>query len=133
MMQRVPYARGREIMRFSLAGATCLLAAACVSTSVKPVDNTARAPRPLDSVEVLEEAPSRAYTVIATIEAGSDLVFDSFDDIRNEMVAQAAELGGDALIVAPDSTETRFILTGTAMIQSDSRRLLGGVIVYEGS
>ncbi|MCL7972200.1 MAG: hypothetical protein M8866_08980 [marine benthic group bacterium] len=119
-------------MRFSLAGATCLLAAACVSTNVTPVDTTARASRPLDSVEVLEEPPSEAYTVIATIEAGSDFVFDSFDDIRNEMVAQAAELGGDALIVGPDSTETRFILTGTAMIQSDSRRLLGKVIVYEG-
>jgi hypothetical protein len=119
-------------MRFSLAGATCLLAAACVSTNVEQLDTEVRAPRPLDSVDVLEEAPSRAYTVIATIEAGSDLVFDSFDDIREKMVVQAAELGGDALIVGPDSTETRFILTGTAMIQSDSRRLLGEVIVYEG-
>ena len=117
-------------MRVSLVAGSCLLLAACVSTSVQQVDTTARAPRSLESVEVLEEAPSRAYTVIATIEAGSDLVFDSFDDIRDEMLVQAAELGGDALIVGPDSTETRFILTGTAMIQSDSRRLLGQVIFY---
>ncbi|MCL7959871.1 MAG: hypothetical protein M8861_06740 [marine benthic group bacterium] len=118
-------------MRISFVAGSCLLLAACVSTSVQQVDTTARAPRSPESVEVLEEAPSQAYTVIATIEAGSDLVFDSFDDIREKMVVQAAELGGDALIVGPDSTETRFILTGTAMIQSDSRRLLGQVIVYD--
>ena len=117
-------------MRFSLVAASCLLLAACVSTSVQQADTTVRAPRSPESVDVLEEAPTRAYTVIATIEAGSDLVFDSFDDIRDEMLVQAAELGGDALIVGPDSTETRFILTGTAMIQSDSRRLLGQVIFY---
>jgi hypothetical protein len=119
-------------MRFHLAAAIALVVGGCVSTSVRQMDTTVRSPRSLDAVAVLEEAPSRAYTVIATIEAGSDLVFDSFDDIRDEMVVQAAELGGDALIVGPDSTETRFILTGNAMIRSDSRRLLGEVIVFDG-
>ena len=118
-------------MRVSLVAGSCLLLAACVSTSVQQVDTTARAPRSLESVEVLEEAPSRAYTVIATIEAGSDLVFDSFDDIRSEMVAEAAKLGGDALILGPEATDSEFIFTGTAMVQSDTRRLSGEVIVYE--
>jgi len=113
-----------------LAGSSLLLAA-CVSASVQQVDTTARAPRSPDSVEVLEEAPSRAYTVIATIEAGSDLVFDSFDDLCDEMVAEAAKLGGDALILGLEARDSEFIFTGTAMVQSDTRRLSGEVIVYE--
>ena len=119
-------------MRFSLVAGSCLLLAACVSTSVQQVDTTVRAPRSIESVEVLEEAPSRAFKVIATIEAGSDLVFDSFNDIRGEMVAEAAKLGGDALILGLEATDSEFIFTGTAMVQSDTRRLSGEVIVYEG-
>lgn len=50
-------------------------------------------------------------------------MFDSFDDLRNEMVAEAAKLGGDALILGPEATDSEFIFTGTAMVQSDTRRL----------
>lgn len=119
-------------MRTWLGLFVSLVTAACVSTSVQQMDTDVRSARSPEAVAVLVEAPDRPYTVIAVIEGSSDLVFDSFDDIREKMVVQAAELGGDALIVGRDSTVTRFILTGTAMIQSDSRRLLGEVIVYEG-
>jgi hypothetical protein len=118
-------------MRVHVAATASLLVAACVSTNVQQVDHTVRAPRSPDSVEVLEEAPSQAYTVIATIEANTETVFDSFDDLRSEMVAEAAKLGGDALILGPEATDSEFIFTGTAMVQSDTRRLSGEVIVYE--
>ena len=58
-------------------------------------------------------------------------MFDSFNDLRKEMIAQAAKLGGEALILGPESTDSEFIFTGTAMIKSDTRHLTGEVIVYD--
>lgn len=57
-------------------------------------------------------------------------MFDSFDDLRNEMVVEAARLGGDAVILGRRSTDAEFILTGTAMIRSETRNLAGQVIVF---
>jgi lipopolysaccharide export system protein LptA len=82
-------------------------------------------------VTVLLEKPQQPYTVIAVIESHTETIFDSFDDLRKEMIAEAAKLGGEALILGPESTDSEFIFTGTAMIQSDKRSLTGEVIVYE--
>jgi hypothetical protein len=46
------------------------------------------------------------------------------------MIAKAAELGGDAVILGPKVTEEDFILTGQAMIRSAERYLLCQVIAY---
>ena len=73
------------------------------------------------------------YTVIAVLESKGRSAFDSFDDLRREMVAQAAKLGGDALILGRESTDEAFILTGTAMVRTVERRVLGQVIVYGGA
>jgi hypothetical protein len=79
----------------------------------------------------LLEKPQQPYTVIAVIESNSETVFDSFDDLRKEMIAEAARLGGEALILGPESTDSQFIFTGIAMIKSDKRNLTGEVIVYD--
>jgi lipopolysaccharide export system protein LptA len=78
-------------------------------------------------------APREAPTTVllAVIESEGKTVFDSFDDLRKELVAQAAELGGEALILGPEFTDSEFIFTGTAMIKSDKRNLTGEVIVYD--
>lgn len=120
-------------MRTWAAALACLLAAGCVSTNVHRLDDTVRPAREPGTVEVLSEAPQRPYTVIAVIEAKSGAVFDSFDDLRDAMRAKAAGLGGDAVILAPGETEENFILTGTAMIRSEERRVRCEVIVYEGA
>lgn len=109
----------------------CILAVGCINTSVQTLDHEVRAARSPESVAVLLEKPAQPYTVIAVIEANTETVFDSFDDMRNEMVAEAAKLGGDALILGPEATDSEFIFTGTAMVQSDTRRLSAEVIVYE--
>jgi hypothetical protein len=49
------------------------------------------------------------------------------------MAARAAELGGDAVILDPEVTEESFLLTGTAMIRSEKRRLRCRVIAYDGA
>jgi len=119
-------------MRTWVAALAALLAAGCVSTSVRRLDDAARPPRAPETVAILTEAPARPYTVIAVVESKSGAVFDSFDDLRNEMRAEAARLGGDAVILAPEETDESFILTGTAMIRSEERRVRCEVIVYEG-
>ena len=115
-----------------LALFACLLTVGCVSTNVQRLDDAVRPARAPDAVTVLMEAPEQPYTVIAIIESKSGSVFDSFDEMREAMVAEAAELGGDAVLLGPEDTDERFILTGTAMIKSDERRLRCEVIVYGG-
>jgi len=46
---------------------------------------------------------------------------------------EAARLGGKALVLGTESTDTKFIITGTAMIKFDRRSLTGEVIAYDRS
>ncbi len=57
-------------------------------------------------------------------------MFKSFDDLRAEIVDQAALPGGDAVIVGPGSKETEFIILTTGMIPSEKKKLAGDVIVF---
>jgi hypothetical protein len=118
-------------MRKWLAASACCLVLGCVNTSVQQLDQAIRPARSFDSVSLLLEKPDEPYTVIAVIDAKTGTVFDGFDDLREEIVAEAAKLGGEAVILGSESTDTAFIFTGIAMIQSDTRKLSGEVIVYE--
>ncbi len=117
-------------MRPWLRVSICLFAVGCINTNVQRLDQAVRPARSPDSVTVLVEKPQQPYTVIAVIESKGETVFDSFDDLRKEMIVEAAKLGGEALIFGSESTDTQFIFTGTAMIKSDRRNLTGEVIVY---
>jgi lipopolysaccharide export system protein LptA len=118
-------------MRRWLGLSVCILAVGCINTSVQRLDHAVRPARSLDSVTVLLEKPERPYTVIAVIEAKARTVFDSFDDLRRTMVAEAAKLGGEAVILGSESTDSEFVFTGSGMIESDQRRMTAEVIVYE--
>jgi hypothetical protein len=118
-------------MRNWLVVLACLLTVGGYSTRVTRLDDVVRTPSGLESVTVLEEAPARPYTLIAVLEAKTETVFDDFDDLRRDMVKEAAELGGDAIILGPKDTDTSFIHTGIVMIRSDEHRLVGQVIVYK--
>jgi len=117
-------------MRQWLGVCVCILAVGCISTSVQRLDHAVRPVRSPDLVTVLFEKPQAPYTVIAVIESNGNTVFDGFDDLRGALVAEAAKLGGEALIVGSGSTETEFIFTGTAMVKSDTKHLTGEVIVF---
>ena len=119
-------------MRLPLLASLCVLAAGCVHTSIQRVDPVVRPARSAESVTLLLEQPESPYTVVAVIEAKGETLFDSFDDLRRRILTEAAELGGDAVIVGPELTDTDFIFTGLTMIRSDTRMLSGQVIVYEG-
>ena len=107
-----------------------LLTAGCISTSVQRLDQAPRPARSFDSVAVLSEKPARPYTVLAVVRAKSSTVFDSFDDLRGKLVAQAALLGGDAVIVGPRSKKTTPIFNTVGFVMSEERTLVGEVIAF---
>jgi len=117
-------------MRGWMLGGLCLVATACVSTKVQLVDQSVRPARSPDAVGALQQAPQQPYTVIAEIESRGESVFDSFGDLRNALIAKAAELGGDAVILGPQKTDEQFIFNGTTLVKSERRRLSGKVIVF---
>ena len=118
-------------MRKWLGVSLSILVVGCISTDVHRLDHAVRPARSPDSVTVFLEKPPRPYKVIAVIEADGKSVFDSFDDLRESMVSEAAKLGGEALILVSESTDSEFVFTGNAMIESDKRSLIGEVIVFE--
>lgn len=118
-------------MRKWFVASCCFLALGCVNMSVQQLSQAVRPARSVDSVSLLLEKPEQPYTVIAVIDANTGTVFDSFDDLREEILAEAAKLGGEAVILGSESTDSEFIFTGITMIKSDTRKLTGEVIVYE--
>ena len=119
-------------MRAWIPACLSLLAAACISTNVQHLDHALRPATSPDSVTVLLDAPKQPYTVIAVIESRGESVFDSFEDLRHALRVEAAALGGDALILGQERTDESFILTGTAMIKSERKKLTAEVVVFDG-
>jgi hypothetical protein len=107
-----------------------LLTAGCISTSVERLDQAPQPARAVDSVTVLAQAPDRPYTVLAVVTARGATVFDSFDDLRARVVADAAALGGHAVILAPGTTTWTPIFNTVGFVRSEERRLVGEVIVF---
>lgn len=108
-----------------------VLAAGCVSASVQRLDQALRPPCAPEAIEVLEEAPDCPYTVIAHIESRSDAIYHGFDDLRRKLVEEAAELGGEALILGPEGSDHQPIILVTGMIMSEQKRLEADVIVFD--
>jgi hypothetical protein len=117
-------------MRSWLAIPLCALAAGCIHTSVQHLDQAARPATAPDAVAVLRANPAGPYTVIATITAKGETIFDSYADLQRALVARPATLGADAVILGRKSTATDFIFAHPAMIRSDRKRLTGEAIVY---
>jgi hypothetical protein len=117
-------------MRRALFTSVCLVALGCVTSKTLRTDPAVRPARAPESVLVFEKAPEQPYAVIARVESQANVVFKSFDDLRAEIVGQAAQLGADAVIVGPESNETEFIILTTGMIASEKKKLAGDVIVF---
>jgi hypothetical protein len=117
-------------MRRALLVSVWVVLAGCVTSQVHRRDPDVRPPRAPDSVVVLEAAPDEPHTVIASIESRTDTVFKGFEDLRAELIAQAAELGGEAVIVGPEDRETGFLILVTGLIPYEVKSLTGEVIVF---
>ena len=117
-------------MKPMLAVSLMLLAAGCMSADVQRLDQAPRPERSPDAVQLLLEKPDQPYTVIAVVEAKADAIFRDFDDLRNRMIEEAAKLGGDAVILGTEDSESTFLITATGQIHSDRKKLRGEVIVF---
>jgi hypothetical protein len=117
-------------MKAMLAVSIMLLAAGCVRANVERLDQAPRPERSPDDIQLLVEKPDQPYTVIAVVEAKADAVFKDFDDLRSKMLEEAAKLGGDAVILGAEDSESTFMITATGQIHSDRKKLRGEVIVY---
>lgn len=121
-------------MRRGLLISLGLLAIGCVSLKVQRLDEVVRPVQPPESVVVLLEEPERPYTVIAVVESSYDGALKGFDDLRQKMVAEAAELGGDALLLGPEAKKTGVIFVAAPVftpIFFDKKTLTGEVIEFD--
>ena len=125
-------------MKFAMLVILVLSIVGCAATSdVMRLDDTARAPTPLSDVDILIEEPSRPYSVIAMVEVtdqGWDLGLEA---LKQSMLQQVSDLGGDAVIVGMGSSQS-----GTALfpignmyygVDQVEKKLLGKVVVYTDS
>jgi hypothetical protein len=117
-------------MKSALQIALCLIAIGCVKVKVQRMDEVARPARSPDAVEVLVAAPEQPYTVIATIESSFEGALKGFDDLRLELIDKAAELGGDAVILGPESKKSGVIFVPTPIF-FDKKKLTGEVIAFK--
>ncbi len=118
-------------MRPALLVSFCLVAIGCINTNVQRLDHALRPARSTDSIAVLLEKPDRPYTVIAIVESSTSTAFDSFEDLRQKMIAEAASLGADALILGPEKTKSTPIFNTVGFVMSVSKDLTGEVIVFD--
>ena len=109
----------------------CVVVSGCVTSRVLRLDLNVRPAQASELILLFEKAPELPYTVIARIESRTGNVFESFDDLRANIIDQAAQLGGDAVIVGPESRETEFIILMTVMIPSERKKLSAEVIVFQ--
>ena len=117
-------------MKSALRIAVCLFAIGCVKVKVQQMDQVVRPARSPDAVEVLVDEPERPYIVIAKIESSFEGAVKGFDDLRQEMIAKAAELGGDGLILGPESKKSGVIFVPTPIF-FDKKKLTGDVIAFK--
>jgi hypothetical protein len=117
-------------MRLALRISICLLAVGCVKVKVQQWDQVERPARAPDAVEVLLAQPDQPYTVIAVVESSFEGAVKGFDDLRREMITKAAELGGDAVILGPESKKTGVIFVPNPIF-FDKKKLTGEVIAFK--
>ena len=116
-------------MRLALPIAICLLAVSCIKVNVQNWDQVERPARTSGAVEVILAQPDQPYTVIAVVESSFEGALKSFEDLRREVVTKAAELGGDAVILGPESKKSGVIFVPTPIF-FDVKKLTGEVIAF---
>jgi len=117
-------------MKSALRISIMLLAVGCINVKVQNWDHVERPARAPDAVEVLLDQPDQPYTVIAVVESSFEGALKGFDDLRREMITKAAELGGDAVILGPESKKTGVIFVPTPIF-FDKKKLTGEVIAFD--
>lgn len=122
-------------MRCLALVAVLLAVAGCGATAdVMRLDDASRPPTTVSRVAVLVSEPSRPYSAIAMVEVSDEGWGLSLEELKQEMLKQAAALGGDAVIVGIGSSKSgaAFVPIGNMYyaIDQTEKKLSGKVIVY---
>ena len=107
----------------------------CATADVMRVDDTRRPPTRPSDIKVFVEEPTRPYTTVAVVQASDQGWGLSLEALKQKMVEKAAALGGEAVILGQQSTQsggTYFIPIGTMLYGTNipEKHLAGKVIVF---
>jgi hypothetical protein len=120
--------------RLALVALVLAIAGCGATADVMRLDDTARAPTAASKVSVLVSEPARPYSAIAMVEVSDQGWGLSLEELKQEMLMQAAALGGDAVIVGITSSKSgaAFVPIGNMYyaIDQTEKKLTGKVIVY---
>jgi hypothetical protein len=120
--------------RLALVALVLAIAGCGATADVMRLDDTARAPTAASKVSVLVSEPARPYSAIAMVEVSDQGWGLSLEELKREMLMQAAALGGDAVIVGIGSSKSgaAFVPIGNMYyaIDQTEKKLTGKVIVY---
>lgn len=120
----------------ALASLLCVLLLGCATADVMHLEQQPRASRKPSDVQVFLDEPTRPYTAIAIVQASDQGWGLSLDTLKGKMVEKAAALGGDAVILGQQSSQSSgmyFIPIGTALygVNVPEKKLAGKVIVFQ--
>lgn len=91
--------------------AVALLAAGCASFSATKTDNTNYKPTDPDSVEILSAQPKREFVRIGEVRASGETI-SSRENMIQRLKEDAANMGGDAIIMKVTETEPQLLKDG---------------------
>lgn len=107
---------------------------ACATSDVMRLDSVSRSPRSPTSVQLLLEQPTTPYTAIALVEVSDQGWELKLESLRNKLVAEAAKLGGDAVVLSRRTSNAGSVLMPVGNqfynVPFTEKHLVGQVIVY---
>ncbi len=124
--------------RMSIAVIAAAFGFACASAKVMTLDKNATRPATSpDSVALLLDEPEQPYAAIALIEVSDQGWRLSLATLRDKLAKEAAQLGGQGVIVTRQSTQSGAVLlpVGDSWVtfNTETERLVGKVIVFTDS
>ena len=117
--------------------AAAIVAFGCATADVMRLDSEVRPPKSPAAVQLLLEQPSMAYTAIALVEVSAQGWGLKLETLRTKLVAEAAKLGGEAVILSRRTSNAGSMLMPVGNqffnVPLTESGLVGQVIVYRKS
>lgn len=114
-----------------LVALALVAALGCRSVVVTPFERLERSARPVSAVAVLKEAPSAPYRALARIDVRDRGLGRTPSQLRAKLVAAAAGLGADAVVVEDVRTQVSVGGSPQPVGLYDEAIVSGTAIVFE--
>jgi len=120
--------------RSAAALASLILFLSCAKADVLVLEPTPHPARLPDSVAVFLEEPTRPYRAIALVEVSDQSWGLSLETLAKRMRLEAGKLGGDAVIIGSQSTESGAVIVPIGNMwyagATKEKKLVGKVIIF---